>query len=92
MFPSLDETQSLPPETSTARRLDRIANKAKTQNFCAMQFISDDPVKNAMSSKNSAEWKDAMEAEMESRLGNNTWSLTKLPHAEKAKGMETITL
>lgn len=69
------------------RRSDRIANKTqRTYNFCAMEYVSDDPetVKKAMQSEFSDEWKAAMHEEVELLKANKTWVLTNLPPGENA--------
>lgn len=46
--------------------------------------------KEAISSRNSAFWKEAINDEMDSLIGNNTWELTDLPPGSKAIGCKWV--
>ncbi|XP_037929235.1 uncharacterized mitochondrial protein AtMg00820-like, partial [Teleopsis dalmanni] len=73
-------------EESDIRRSKRIASKNSPYNFCALDYISNDPCsfEEAMSSNNSDKWKAAMQSEIDSLLRNKTWKLTELPADKKA--------
>lgn len=61
------------------RRSERLANKFGAEcNFSAVSFISRDPttVQEALNCEQAAEWRAAMDSEINSLAANYTWTLT----------------
>ena len=54
--------------------------------------MEDDPktFKEAMASRDSAFWKDAVQDEMDSIMSNHTWELVDLPHGSKPIGCKWV--
>lgn len=83
--PNPYDARSTPTETNL-RRSNRTADRTRyAQNFCAMQFVSDNPicVKDTMSSENSVEWRAAKQEEIDVLMANNTWVLTNFRRVKK---------
>lgn len=76
-----DETVTIIPETS---RMTRARSGILPLNLLNFAFIVEPvTVKEAISSPESAEWKNAMSDEMNSLMENQTWTLVDLPNEKK---------
>lgn len=78
----------VPDETvqniSDTPRITRARSGICPLNILNFAFIAEPvTIKEAMSSSNSAEWKDAMSDEMNSLMENQTWTLVNLPNGKK---------
>lgn len=76
-----DESVQNIPDTP---RVTRARSGIRPLNLLYFAFIAEPvTIKEAMSSPNSAEWKDAMSDEMNSLMENQTWTLVDLPDGKK---------
>lgn len=58
--------------------------------FTSMSIMEPKTAKYALSSPDKAEWKEAMEKEMESLYANNVWKLVELPKDRKTVGSKWV--
>lgn len=81
-------TRDLPHSTITLRSRNKPGETdkgTKPSYFCPVKNPRDpDSVKEAVSSDNAENWKNAMDEEFQSLISNNTWILTDLPPGKKA--------
>uniref|UniRef100_A0A2A4JA71 Integrase catalytic domain-containing protein n=1 Tax=Heliothis virescens TaxID=7102 RepID=A0A2A4JA71_HELVI len=81
-------TKDIPESTITLRSRNKLGvtdEGSKPSYFCPVKNPRDpDSVKEALSSDNAENWKNAMDEEFQSLIRNNTWILTDLPPGKKA--------
>ncbi len=77
------------PELQLSESSDEAESNFANLNFC---LFTDAPetFKEAMKAQDSARWKEAMDAEMNSLLQNDTWELVELPQGRKSIGSRWV--
>uniref|UniRef100_A0A1A9ZLH8 Uncharacterized protein n=1 Tax=Glossina pallidipes TaxID=7398 RepID=A0A1A9ZLH8_GLOPL len=75
--PNAYDGQNIPEVTNISRPNHTTNRNQKSQIFCTIKFVSDDPksIEDAMSSTNPAESKATMKKDIDSIMTNNMWLL-----------------